>query len=46
MSRDKAFREVMGDDFTRLYAIVKEDEMDEFQKVISPWERENLLLSV
>ena len=46
MTRDKAFREVMGDDFTRLYAIVKEDEMDEFQKVISPWERENLLLSV
>ena len=46
MGRDKAFREIIGEDFTDLYAIVKEEEMDEFQKVISPWEREHLLLSV
>ena len=46
LHRDKAFRSALGEDFTELYAAIKVSEMEEFQKVISPWEREHLLLSV
>jgi glutamine synthetase len=38
--------EVLGPDFARVYAIVKRAENDEFLQVISPWEREHLLLNV
>ena len=38
--------EVLGEDFVNLYISVKDAEYEEFMKVISPWERENLLLSV
>lgn len=38
--------EVLGDDFARVYSIVKRAEYDEFLQVISPWEREHLLLNV
>ena len=38
--------EVLGEEFVNLYIQVKDAEFEEFMKVISPWERENLLLSV
>ena len=41
-----ALREVLGPEFTRVYGIVKRAEYEEFLQVISPWEREHLLLNV
>ena len=38
--------EVMGDEFARVYSAVKRTEYEEFLQVISPWEREHLLLNV
>jgi glutamine synthetase len=38
--------EVLGKDFITVYTEVKEIEYAEFMKVISPWEREHLLLHV
>ena len=37
---------VLGEDFCRVYSIVKRAEYEEFLQVISPWEREHLLLNV
>lgn len=42
----KEMHEVLGPDFARVYSIVKHSEHDEFLQVISPWEREHLLLNV
>jgi glutamine synthetase len=39
-------RQVLGDAFITVYTEVKETEYEEFMKVISPWEREHLLLHV
>ncbi len=41
-----ALGDVLGREFCALYAAVKEHEYDEFMRVISPWEREHLLLNV
>ncbi|MEO9651492.1 MAG: glutamine synthetase family protein [Roseobacter sp.] len=41
-----ALHDVLGPDFARVYSIVKRAEYDEFLQVISPWEREHLLLNV
>jgi glutamine synthetase len=41
-----ALHEILGKRFVTLYAAVKEEEYEEFMKVISPWEREHLLLHV
>ncbi|MGC1506520.1 MAG: glutamine synthetase family protein [Sulfitobacter sp.] len=41
-----ALHNVLGPEFARVYAIVKRAEYDEFLQVISPWEREHLLLNV
>ncbi len=41
-----ALHEVLGPEFARVYGIVKRAEYDEFLQVISPWEREHLLLNV
>ncbi|WP_299829968.1 glutamine synthetase family protein [uncultured Roseobacter sp.] len=38
--------EVLGPEFARVYSIVKRAEYDEFLQVISPWEREHLLMNV
>lgn len=38
--------EVLGPDFVRIYLQVKRAENDAFLQVISPWEREHLLLNV
>ncbi len=39
-------RMALGPGFSELYAGVKQHEFDEFMRVISPWEREHLLLNV
>jgi glutamine synthetase len=38
--------DLLHPDFARVYSIVKRAEYDEFLQVISPWEREHLLLNV
>ena len=38
--------EGLGPEFARVYAIVKRAEYEEFLHVISPWEREHLLMNV
>ncbi len=42
----KEIHDVLGPDFARVYSIVKRAEYNEFLQVISPWEREHLLLNV
>jgi glutamine synthetase len=42
----KTMHNVLGADFARVYSIVKRAEYNEFLQVISPWEREHLLLNV
>tara|TARA_B100000886_G_scaffold333288_1_gene287050 strand:+ start:357 stop:1724 length:1368 start_codon:yes stop_codon:yes gene_type:complete len=37
---------VIGEEFCRIYAAIKRAEYEEFLQVISPWEREHLLLNV
>ena len=39
-------RDVLGDEFVKVYESVKRNEYKEFLQVISPWEREHLLLNV
>ncbi len=39
-------RKVIGDRFVTVYSAVKDHEYEEFMRVISPWEREHLLLHV
>ena len=45
---DKArqLQETMGHRFSRAYCAVKREEFEAFNKVISSWEREYLLLNV
>jgi glutamine synthetase len=43
---EKDLHEVLGEAFITVYTEVKEIEYAEFMKVISPWEREHLLLHV
>jgi len=38
--------DVLGPEFARVYSIVKRAEYEEFLQVISPWEREHLLMHV
>jgi glutamine synthetase len=45
-SEAKEIREILGPEFCRVYEIVKRAEYEEFLQVISPWEREHLLLNV
>jgi glutamine synthetase len=42
----KALHDVLGRNFIMLYSSVKELEYTEFMRVISPWERQHLLLHV
>jgi glutamine synthetase len=46
LEQDVALTEMMGPEFTAVYMAAKRMEYDEFQEVISPWEREHLLMSV
>ena len=42
----KELHQVLHPEFARVYSIVKRTEYEEFLQVISPWEREHLLLNV
>ncbi|HKJ52165.1 MAG TPA: glutamine synthetase family protein [Gammaproteobacteria bacterium] len=42
----KELRDILGEKFIDVYVSVKEVEFDNFLNVISPWEREHLLLKV
>lgn len=46
LERSKELQEILGERFVDVLVDVKEAEYDAFQNVISPWERENLLLNV
>ena len=43
---DAALKSILGEDFIKVYTSVKRNEYKEFLQVISPWEREHLLLNV
>jgi glutamine synthetase len=42
----RSMREVLGEDFCEAFMAVKEAEWDAYQRVVSSWEREYLLLNV
>ena len=44
--QEASLREVLGERFIDVYSAIKELEHQEFMTVISPWEREHLLLHV
>lgn len=46
MADSGPMREVLGPEFVAVYESVKRNEYKEFLQVISPWEREHLLLNV
>lgn len=46
MSINKQVRAILGDKFIDAVVAVKESELNEYQQVISSWEREHLLLNV
>jgi len=46
LDEDKALQEALGAEFCSVYDSVKRNEYKEFLQVISPWEREHLLLNV
>jgi glutamine synthetase len=46
LRNDRELAAVLGESFVTVYTEIKELEQAEFMKVISPWEREHLLLHV
>jgi len=38
--------DILGNEFAELFVAIKQTEADEFLQVISPWEREHLMLNV
>ena len=46
LEAERAFDDVLGREFTATFAGVKRGEFETFMRVISPWEREFLLLNV
>ena len=46
LKESEAMRSVLGEEFAAVYESVKRNEYTEFLQVISPWEREHLLLNV
>ena len=43
---DEKMNEILGETFGQVYLAIKREEYQEFLRVISPWEREHLLLNV
>ena len=39
-------RRTLGDAFVTLYASLKENEYEEFEEIVTPWEREVLMFNV
>lgn len=46
MRGSDAMRGILGDDFVTAYTAVKDDEYREFQGIITPYERDILMLNV
>ncbi len=46
LQKEPEIAEILGPEFITVYTAIKEIEYAEFMKVISPWEREHLLLHV
>lgn len=46
LKKNSAVVDVLGEDFCTVYLAIKRQEVEEFLQVISPWEREHLLLNV
>lgn len=46
LEENRALGAVLGEEFVQIYCAVKRAEHAEFMRVISPWEREHLLLNV
>ncbi len=46
LSECKELRDILSPEFVTVFLAVKESELDEFNHVISPWERAHLLLNV
>lgn len=46
LERSKQLRNLLGDRFVNIYTAMKRQEYQAFFEVISPWEREYLLLNV
>ena len=42
---DTPLRDALGEEFCKLYADIKWAELEEYQREISPWERQHLLLN-
>jgi glutamine synthetase len=45
-SRNGGLKRALGEDFVAVVTAVKDAELDAYQRVISSWEREHLLLNV
>lgn len=45
-SANQEIEDILGKEFCVLYTAIKRHEMEEFMQVISPWERDHLLLNV
>ena len=45
-SSSKAMRKMLGDPFVDMYSGIKQKEHEQFQEIITPWEREVLMLNV
>ncbi len=39
-------KEMFGEGFVKTFAAIKQEEFETFMRVISPWEREYLLMNV
>lgn len=46
LRESNAMRSMLGDEFVRLYTLIKDSEYMEFQEIITPWEREILMFNV
>ena len=46
MQASAAMRSMLGESFVTLYCALKDAEYKEFQEIITPWEREILMLNV
>ena len=46
MKNSDAMRKTLGEEFVTLYCALKENEYREFQSIVTPWEREILMLNV
>jgi glutamine synthetase len=46
LQESESMRDMLGDSFVDLYTALKDAEYQEFQEIITPWEREILMFNV